>query len=393
MKKALDIPNRLDELEGMRGIAALVVYIHHFLLLIYPSFYFLDPVINNDYFLIQWLAKTPLGILNDGHIPVRFFFVHSGFVLTYAFIKSGALGKYNYIKIFSAILRRYFRLTGPVLASILLGYLFMKFSWMHNKTVDELHVKRWISSYYQFQPDFWKAIYQGVWGTYFEFKSSRTYNSSLWTIAIELKASFLIYAMACLGSFLKLPLRIILYIVPLYFFGVHSSYACFIFGLIMCELYMFKGQLKINNKFVLWSLLILAIYFGGIKTFDHPLYSWIPLLGVKSKYFFYSFKTLGSMFLILFVLNSVNFKAFLKSNPIHYLGKLSYSLYVIHFILLASLSSFLLLNGVAHLINFAITTVVLFILSYLMYRFVDTPSMIYPKKIVKKLVGRFLIDK
>lgn len=392
MEKNSVIPARLNELEGMRGIAAVIVYIHHFILLIYPSFYFLDPVINEDFFLLQWFAKTPLGILNDGHIPVRFFFVHSGFVLMYAFIKTGAIEKYNYMKILSAVLRRYFRLTGPVLASILLAYLIMKLDWMSNRAVDEHHVRKWISGYYPFKPDFWKAFYQGLWGTYFEFNSARTYNSSLWTIAIELKASFMIYAMACLGSFLKLPMRLIAYCIPLYFLGVYSSYSCFIFGLMICELYMFKGQLKISNKTILRVILILAIYFGGIKTFDQPLYSWIPLFGVKSKYFFYSFKTLGSILLILFVLNSFKFKSFLKSGPIHYLGKLSYSLYVIHFILLASLSSFLLLNGVPHLVNFFITTVALFGLSYVMYRLVDMPSVEIPKSLLSKLREKNSLD-
>lgn len=383
-KDSLEIPTRLNELEGMRGIAAFVVYIHHFILLIYPSFYFLDPIINNDSNFIQLFAKTPIGIFNDGHMPIRFFFVHSGFVLTYAFIRSGAIEKYNYFKIFSAVLRRYFRLTGPVLASILFAYLLMKMNFMHNKVVDDQHIRKWISGYYKFTPDFWNAFLQGIWGTYFEFKSSSTYNSSLWTIAIELKASFMVYFLAFIGSFFTLWKRLIIYFIPMFLFGLNSNYSCFIFGLIMCEFYMFKGQLKIKKKSVLLIILLFAIYFGGIKTFDNVLYSWIPIGHLGEKYIFYSFKTVGSILLILFILNSSILKQILKSRPVHFLGKLSYSFYVLHFILLASLSSYLLLVGVPIVINFVITTILLVMLSYLLYRWIDIPSMIYPKNIIEK---------
>jgi peptidoglycan/LPS O-acetylase OafA/YrhL len=75
-------PQRIRGLDGLRGIAALVVLVHHTLLLtqlfVRP---YVDPSPGTFGDVYWWLTYTPLHLLWDGSTAVFVFFVLSGFVL------------------------------------------------------------------------------------------------------------------------------------------------------------------------------------------------------------------------------------------------------------------------------------------------------------------------
>jgi peptidoglycan/LPS O-acetylase OafA/YrhL len=77
---------RIHSLDGVRGVAALVVLIHHAALLfpILAATYFTRATSDNA--LAWWLAYTPLHLLWEGDGAVYIFFVLSGAVLTLPFI-------------------------------------------------------------------------------------------------------------------------------------------------------------------------------------------------------------------------------------------------------------------------------------------------------------------
>ncbi len=83
---------RLRSLDGLRGIAALVVVIHHCLLLspVLAGSYREAPV--EGWGLDRLLTRTPLHLLWDGTGAVLVFFVLSGYVLTLAATRSGRDG-------------------------------------------------------------------------------------------------------------------------------------------------------------------------------------------------------------------------------------------------------------------------------------------------------------
>ena len=106
---------RLPEIDALRGIAALLVLVHHAAQLV-PRIEHPDiPGIGHIRYVLMHL--TPLRIVEFGRGAVLFFFVLSGYVLTRALLQSGSPG----LRAFAA--QRTVRLGLPVLASVLLSVL------------------------------------------------------------------------------------------------------------------------------------------------------------------------------------------------------------------------------------------------------------------------------
>jgi len=78
------LPSKVTYLDGLRGVAALVVVMAHFKELALPGGRFKGSVPFGG--LIE---NGPLMLLTAAHLAVLVFFVHSGFVLSWKFLKVG----------------------------------------------------------------------------------------------------------------------------------------------------------------------------------------------------------------------------------------------------------------------------------------------------------------
>ena len=106
-----------NHLEALRGIAALIVVIGHYLNAFYPYTVFGS---SGDYVAHgMWeklLLTTPLGFFKAGDFAVCVFFVLSGYVLSYKYLGEKDVRP----PIIAAILKRPFRLGGLVVFSQLI---------------------------------------------------------------------------------------------------------------------------------------------------------------------------------------------------------------------------------------------------------------------------------
>ncbi|MBB2925299.1 acyltransferase [Cellulomonas cellasea] len=140
--------DRLRQLDGLRGIAAVVVVLHHSLLL-FPRF--ADTYLSNGQVpvagsVLWWFTATPLKLLTAGGEAVTVFFVMSGIVLTLPVLSRGGFDWVAYYP------RRVVRLYLPAIASVLFATLLFALvaqpvlpelsSWVNRVAVNDLTVQR-----------------------------------------------------------------------------------------------------------------------------------------------------------------------------------------------------------------------------------------------------------
>lgn len=106
---------RYRSLDGLRGVAASTVVIHHAALVVpVISTLYIEHANPSPFSAAWWLFRTPLRILMPGHEAVLVFFVLSGFVLTLPITINKMSGR----KILAYYGRRLLRLYLPVWAAI-----------------------------------------------------------------------------------------------------------------------------------------------------------------------------------------------------------------------------------------------------------------------------------
>jgi peptidoglycan/LPS O-acetylase OafA/YrhL len=188
-------PSRLVFLESIRGIAAFCVVISHLVITFCPFMQSVeDATWSGRPGWQQWVARSPLNLLYNGHLAVVLFFVLSGFVLSYAYFCSPDIRLVR-----SAAIRRYFRLAIPMVASALVAWALLATGAMFNRQAAEVSPDgEWIGSLYNLRPSLWGAIKQSLWDVFMRYDARTTYNVALWTMPIELAGSFFVYSFVAL---------------------------------------------------------------------------------------------------------------------------------------------------------------------------------------------------
>lgn len=166
-------------LDGLRGWAALFVVGSH-----------LGPM-----FLTQGLLQNIFPFFTDGQMAVYVFFVLSGYVLSIGFFHTGQRNA-----VVTLALRRYPRLTIPILTTTLLSLLSMKLGLFANIPAGQAASSAWLESFYQFQGSLPGALQFGLWDVYANYDGPTSYNSALWTMWIEMLGSMVIFGLLLLAG-------------------------------------------------------------------------------------------------------------------------------------------------------------------------------------------------
>jgi peptidoglycan/LPS O-acetylase OafA/YrhL len=177
-------PGKFLALEAVRGVAATVVLLHHFLLLVAPRLHgrnFPDDPIA--------LVRTPLYALVNGSAAVAVFFVLSGFVLTFR-----AMEARDWRPILSGLIRRWPRLVPLVVTVNVISALFFMLGFYADDTWFNLARYQGAGTLERGASVIAGAVAEGAYSTF--IRGTTDFNPALWTMHYELVGSFAAYATA-----------------------------------------------------------------------------------------------------------------------------------------------------------------------------------------------------
>jgi peptidoglycan/LPS O-acetylase OafA/YrhL len=319
---------RKPYLDGLRGVAALVVFIGHLALVVLPDLL----GVSGTYGWSIWLTaigKSPLAVLWNGNAAVCIFFVLSGYVMTE--FASGTK-----LSLPAQAIRRYLRLAIPILITSSFAWLLLSYGLMRNAVNPDV-TGGWLGSWYRFEPSFPDMIQEALFGTF--ATGSNAYNCNLWTMNAELAGSLYIM-LFCAIARSRLE-RTLLYVLLA---AIHWADYLPLFA-VGAMLRDYEPALRRMPAWAGIALFAAGAYVCSLPSVprDTPL-PWHVLLPDIFSYDGYRYwHSIGAALIVLGVLRSAPLQWVFASRVGRFLGRISFTLYLIHIPLLCSFTATIVL--------------------------------------------------
>lgn len=269
---------------------------------------------------------TYLFPLQDGVFAVNVFFVVSGYSLSIAYFQKNSTSPLAHMA-----LRRYFRLAVPVLASSFLSYILLSFGLMHNQDIVGIAAKAgqfMEAQYYHFDASWNSLLRFSLYEVFFCYQPNATFNTVLWTMGTEFMGSYLVFIM--LSIFGESSRRNISYAVVFFFFiHFNSHMAAFIAGTFLADIHN-PDKSPHKNRTIAYILeaSFLCVFATSLLLARH-WQSNIPGLILAASAFVYC----GERSFLL--------RKLFECRLAMFFGRLSFPLYLIHMLVICSLTSWL----------------------------------------------------
>ena len=309
-------PSRNVALEALRGIASVAVLLWHCQCagLMFPgNIGFFNPEFSH--------TINPLYIFMNGPAAVLLFFVLSGYVLTRAYFISG-----NTDLLMLGAIKRWPRLMGPVLCSILCSYALFRCGLYAYEAAAHITGSDWLNEFGFAGPQplisFEGAFMQGAFWVF--FSGERFYNSALWTMKAEFFGSLMVFSAAPFLYFKKYKSIIFVF---LFFIFLHLPPMLLAIpaGAVLAACLPQKPGLRRREAWgmLLFGLLLLPRLEGFGPFSDFKIYPSI----------------FGAMMLISAVELYAPFQQNLSGKFWQYLGAFSFPIYLVHMLVIGSVAS------------------------------------------------------
>ncbi|MDQ1552301.1 MAG: hypothetical protein QOD50_1723 [Actinomycetota bacterium] len=318
---------RLTQLDGLRGIAALIVVIFHLSLIAQP---FLDTNSTGDAW--WWMSETPLRLATDGTQAVLLFFVLSGLVVALPALRAG-FTKFSWKKYFgSRFLRLYIPAWGALALAAILIFCIPRMS-------SNVTSNYWLDNTNAKHIQFWTLIQDATL-----MKVGNAADNVLWSLRWEIIFSLL------------LPLFLLSAVL------IKRSWIAFALAMAGCVALTIGDPNHANAAFYLPVFMmgtLMAARLDAIQEWSkrHSRKFWITALSaslffmVASQVFsfaatassvvgglLWSLVGMGAAGIILCAIGFASFEGFLNRRPNQFLGRISFSLYLIHVPIIATLA-------------------------------------------------------
>lgn len=350
--------NRYEELDSIRGLAALVVVFCHLF------------AVTDMYAWANFVKNTPFFM---SHQAVMMFFVLSGFVLSLPFLqgKSQSYGSYA--------VRRICRIYIPYLVTLLLAILMRElFSQGGIAGLTDWFNRLWVT------PLSWELVAQHV--LFIGGYDTDAFNPVIWSLVHEMRISLIFpllmilvvrydwkialsagFALSCVGSLLHMKFAMG-QIDMNYFMSVHYTFM-FIIGACLAK---HRDRLigLYRNSRSIHKLIVLAI---GAACYTYSLWFLPNVEALHVRTLEEWMACIGVSVFIIAALGSSRLSSVLRIGAISWIGRISYSLYLVHFTVLFTLVY--ALYGVVPVWSIWLVTLIVSIAAAsLSYLWIEVPS-------------------
>lgn len=388
-ERMINTGHRLTHFDGLRGVAACMVFFSHLLCAFYPATNSgLASEVHTGNYAELILRNTPLNILFNGELAVCIFFVISGYVLSCHYFFNP-----DKKRIIANVVKRYPRLMILVWISVVVSFAFQKLQLYHTAETASLTRSAWLNDLFSVPQSFIAMLKNIGYEQFLAHNTPTPLNPVLWTISTELKGSFLVFFIL-----LVIPNNRWRYAIYAAFFlyYLNGHFMLFISGLVLADLG--NSELRQPKKsWLVWGVLMMvSVVFGSYKSgADFILWRWIePIERITKPNF------IGAVSLLFLVCYHPTLQNVLNKMPSQWLGKISYSLYLFHLLIICSLICplFILLyslSGIYHfsaLASMACAIPVTFIICRYVFTPIDEWSVAISSKLGKRVENFLTAD-
>ena len=307
---------RFNELDSLRGLAACTVVLSHFW-----------SGLGVDTSLRTW--HSPFRSLITGHDAVILFFTLSGFVLFLPYERKGGMSYFKFVV--KRVCRIYLPYVGALALAITLNLryhgLVTDHAWVNSTWIEKPH-RHLILQHLAFLGDYtWSA-----------------FNTAFWSLVYEMRISLIFPLLAIAVLRLRREWMIVIAI----FSSLLSSHYHWLL-LLRSD----PAKIRVADTLHYISFFILGAILAKNREFIQARYKRLPLLLVLSAsvlavlFYYHPFAfpagallsqkkitdwsvAFGSLLAISLAVCSPHFKRLLNHYAIHYLGRISYSIYLVH---------------------------------------------------------------
>lgn len=307
--------NRISYIDGLRGWAAFSVMLFHIfweaLGAGFPEF-----------------RPRTISFFLNGPLAVFIFFILSGDALSAPFIKN-----YNISVIQKTALYRYFRLTIPITMSCFISYFLLKFNLTYNRDAAVI-VNRvdWLGEFVRISASLPDVVKYATYDVYANHTTATSYNPFLWTMSTELIGSLMIFVYLILLK--SIEDKMTPTIIVIIFFMLNKSYYSLFFIGVIFSLLRERNNFNYANvkkqRIISYSILIFIILYQAFTG--------------KVGGGFNGRNIIGATMLVFAVYTNPDLRLLMQNKISHFLGRISFPLYLVHFSIIISILSFLIIK-------------------------------------------------